>query len=410
MLAIDGGTKVRPDPMPPRALFGEQEKQAAVRLFDECIATGEALGYNGPEHKAYEQEFAQFMGGGFAHSVNSGTSAVHVALRTLELEPGGEVVCPPITDPGGVMPVALQLLVPVVADAWPGSYNTGPQQVEAALTERTRAILVAHIGGDPCDMDPIMEIARSRNLPVIEDCSQAHGALYKGRLVGTLGTIGAFSTMSGKHHATGGQGGIIFTRSEDLYWRATRYGDRGKPYGTDCPTNVVASLNLNLNDLSAAIGRVQLRKLPRIVEGRVRAAEAVREALAGGRAARIGPQVPHTQSTYWFLRVVLDLERLSVDKDRFVEALAAEGIPASAHYRYIPSEADWFVNQKVFANSGYPWQLPCYHGPRNPVYELPNTAAAMRCSFNVAIHENYGEREVQDIVRAISKVEEAYLV
>ena len=410
MLAIDGGDKVRVDPMPARALFGEHEKQAAVELFDQAIAAGGAFGYNGPEHKAYEQEFAEFLGGGFAHSVNSGTTALYVALRALELEPGDEVICPPITDAGGVMPVPLQLLVPVIADGWPGSYNMGPAEIEAAVTERTRAVVLAHIGGDPCDMDPVLALAQKHGLAVVEDCAQSHGALYKGRLVGAIGTISAFSTMSGKHHASGAQGGMVFTSDEDLYWKAVRYGDRGKPYNTDAGSNVAASLNMNQNDLGATIGRVQLRKLPGMAARRMQAGEAVRRGLESGAVAtRVGPIVPDTQSTYWFMRFQLDMEKLTVSKERFVEALGAEGIGCSPSYRHIPSEAKWFREQNVFGTSGYPWQLPCYKGPRNPSYDLPHIVATCESSFNVGINENYGEREAADIVAAVAKVEEAYL-
>ncbi len=409
MLAIDGGQKVREGPMPSRALFGEEEKQAALRLFDEVIALGKAIGYNGPESKAYEQEFADYMGGGFARAVSSGTAAVYVALAALELKPGDEVIVPPITDPGGVMPVALQCLAPVVCDSWPGSYNMGPEQIEAAITGRIRAVIVAHIGGDPCDMDAIMELARGRGLHVIEDCAQAHGARYRGRLVGTFGTLSAFSTMSGKHHASGAQGGIVFTHDEELHWKAVRLGDRGKPYNTDSSSNVVASLNFNQNDLAAAIGRVQLGKLDSIVQRRRRVGEAVRRALQAAEAVRVGPLVPDSESSYWFLRVMLDLEKLRVDKQRFVEALVAEGIPASPSYRHIPSEAEWFREQRVFGDSGYPWQCPDYKGPRRPHYDLPNVIAATDCSFNVSMHENYGEGEARDIVAALKKVEGAYL-
>ena len=129
---------------------------------------------------------------------------------------------------------------------------------EPMITERTRAIIVAHIGGDPVDMDPVMELARARNLYVIEDCAQAHGAKYKGRLVGTIGDVAAFSTMYGKHHCTGGQGGIVYTQDEQFYRNARRSADRSKPFNVDAPANVVAGLNCNLKELSAAIGSAQL--------------------------------------------------------------------------------------------------------------------------------------------------------
>jgi len=409
MLAIDGGEKTRTTPFPKRSLFGAEEKQAAVALFDQSIESGNAFGYGGPEEQAYEQEFAEYFGGGYADLVNSGTAAIFVALGALELEPAGEVVIPPVTDPGGAMPPALLNLVPVVADAQPGSFNAGPEQIEAVLTPHTRAILIAHIAGEPADMDPIMEIARSRNLPVVEDCAQSHGARYKGRLVGTIGEIGAFSTMSGKHHATGAQGGVVFTVNEDLYWRVKRFSDRGKPFNTDAGSNVRAGLNLNGNDLAAAIGRVQLRKLSSITRRRQQVAEQIREAIAHLQTVSLGWQAPDTEPVYWFMRIHVDVPKLTVDKDAFARAVAAEGIPVTPSYRHIPSEALWFRQRKVFGSSDYPWGLPAYKGDRNAAFPCPNAVTSVQSHFNLAIHENYGEQEVADIASAFEKVEKAYL-
>jgi dTDP-4-amino-4,6-dideoxygalactose transaminase len=406
-LAVDGGPPVRSRPMPPRALIGPEEKAAAMAVFDEAIATGNAFGYDGPREQQYEREFAAFMGGGFADGVNSGTNALYCALGGLHLDALSEVVVPPITDPGGVMPVALLGCVPVCADADPRSFNTSAEHIAAVLTERTRAIVVAHIAGEACDMDPIMELARSRGLPVVEDCAQAHGATYKGRLVGTIGDIAAFSTMFGKHHCTGGQGGVVYTRDEALHWRARRFADRGKPFNMESPGNVVAGLNCNLNDLSAAIGSVQLRKLPGIIEGRRRVGEAVRDGLGRLRTVRMGWQVPDSHGTYWFLRLYLDLAALRVDKARFCAALAAEGIPAGADYRHIPAEAPWFRNRAVFGRSGFPWTCSDYRGPRTPHPGLPNAVRAVETHFTVAMHENYGPPEVADILAALEKVEAA---
>jgi len=408
MLAIDGGPKVRPKPFPPRRLFGEEEKQAAVAVFDAAIAAGEAFGYNGPQEAAYEQEFAEFLGGGFADAVNSGTSALFVALGALNLEPGSEVIVPPITDPGGVMPVPLLNCVPVVADAAPHSFNTGAEQIQAVLTPHTRAIIVAHIAGELVDMDPVLEIARARDLPVIEDCAQAHGAKYKGRPAGTLGTFGVFSTMSGKHHATGAQGGVVFTKDEDLYWEAKRFADRGKPFNLEAPGNVRAGLNLNSNELSAAIGRVQLRKLPDIVARRRAAAARIAAGLEDATAVSLGWQPPDTEGSYWFLRTQLDLDQLRVDKAQFCAALSAEGIPCGVSYRHIPSEAPWFRERRTFGNSGYPWTLPAYRGNPNWEFPCPNAVAATDECFIISIHENYGEEETRDIAAALRKVEAAY--
>jgi perosamine synthetase len=408
VLAINGGEKVRVTSMPRRRLFGEEEKQAAVVLFDEAIAAGDVFGYNGPQEQAYEREFAAMMGGGYADGVNSGSSAIYTALGALQLDPGSEVVVPPITDPGGVMPVALLNCVPMVSDAAPNSFNMGPEQLRAVLTEHTRAIIVAHIAGEPADMDPILAIARERHLPVIEDCAQAHGARYKGRLVGTLGDIAAFSTMSGKHHATGAQGGVVFSRNEELHWQAKRFADRGKPFNLDASTNGVAGLNLNSNDLAAAVGRVQLRKLPAIVAARQKVAAAIREELREAKAVSLGWQVPETEPAYWFLRFHVDPSAVRVTKEEFARAVAAEGIPVTASYRHIPSEAEWFRERRVFGRSGYPWTCPDYQGDRGRTFPCPNAVAATDHHFIMGVHENYGAEEVRDIVTALLKVEHAY--
>ncbi|MEW6755171.1 MAG: DegT/DnrJ/EryC1/StrS family aminotransferase [Candidatus Latescibacterota bacterium] len=408
MLAIDGGEKVRQDPFPRRHLFGPQERAAAVELFARAEETGEAIGYNGPEERAYEEEFSAAMGGGYADLVNSGSSALYVALGALQLQTAGEVIVPPITDPGGVMPVALLNQVPVVADADPGTFNAGPDQIESVLTEHTRAIVVAHIAGEPADMDPILEIARGRHIPVIEDCAQAHGALYKGRRVGTLGTIAVVSTMSGKHHATGPQGGVVFTRDPDLYWEAKRFADRGKPFNLEATSNVRAGLNLNGNDLAAAIGRVQLRKLEGILQRRRRVAGGIHAGLAGLRGVRPGRLLPQVEPSYWFLRFHVDVERLTVDKDAFARAVAAEGIPVMASYRHLPSEAIWFRERRVFPGSDYPWGLPAYRGDRRASFPCVNAVEAAQTHFCLSIHEGFGQREVNDVLAALRKVEEAY--
>ncbi len=409
MLAIDGGRPLRTEPLPKRALFREAEREAAMGLFDAAIGSGNAIGYGGPEEAAYEAAFVDFHGGGFADLVNSGTSAVYTALGGLELAPAGEVVVPPITDPGGVMPVALLNLIPVVADAAPGSFNTSAKQIAAVLTPHTRALLVAHIAGEPADMDPILELARSRGLPVIEDCAQSHGARYHGRLVGTLGTVAAFSTMSGKHHATGPQGGVVFSQNEEVGWRCKRFADRGKPLGLEGGTNVRAGLNLNGNDLSAAVGRAQLRKLPAITKRRQQAAEGVREGVADLKAVAVGWQVPDTDSAYWFMRIHVDETKLTVDKNGFARAVAAEGIPLSPTYGRVISEATWFRERKIFGTSTYPWGLQDYKGDRNAQFPCDNARESRNSHFALRVHESWGDQEVRDAVAAMAKVEAAYL-
>ncbi|OGV65193.1 MAG: hypothetical protein A3K19_24245 [Lentisphaerae bacterium RIFOXYB12_FULL_65_16] len=408
-LAVDGGTAVRRTPWPARGLIGTEEKDAAVRLFDAAIASGNAFGYNGVPEQEYEKAFADYMGGGFADGVNSGTNAVYVALGALQLDALSEVIVPPITDPGGCMPVAMLNCVPIVADADPRTYNTCAEAIEPMITKRTRAIVVAHIAGDMVDMGPVLKLAKKHNLYLVEDCAQCHGATYKGRKAGSMGDIAAFSTMFGKHHCTGGQGGVVYTRNEKLYWQAKRFADRGKPFNLQgAAGNVVAGINCNLNDLSAAIGKVQLAKLPRITESRIRFGEALKAALKRGHAVTVGWQPPASQSVYWFMRMHIDIRKLRVDKMTFCKALGAEGIPVGAEYRAIPALMPWFKDRVVFGESGFPWACSDYKGSKRPVAKLDNAMRAVEAHFNISIHESCGEREVADVVSAIEKVEAAY--
>ena len=410
-LAIDGGPGTFDTPSAPRGLLSSHEKDALTKLFDDAIATGQAIGYNGVEEESYCQEFASFLGGGYADAVNSGTSALYVALRALELPAYSEVVCPPITDPGGVMPVALCNCIPVLADCAPGSFNAGPEQIAARVTPRTSAIIAAHIAGEPIDMAPLMKIARAKKLPVIEDCAQAHVAVYRGKLCGTMGALGVFSTMFGKHHCTGGQGGVVFTKSKSMYWKVRQCADRGKPFGLkNTGGNVLASLNLNLNEISACIGRQQLKKLKAIVRRRRTVAEKVRQGVARLRAVLAPALAPGAEPSYWFLRLALDLGKLTCTKEQFCRALQAEGpIGVNPSYRCIASEAPWFTQRRVFGTPGLPWTSPQYKGNPDKEYPLPNADAAVRSCFNVSIHEGMRPADAANILKALAKVESAYL-
>ena len=409
-LAANGGKPVRTDPWPKRRLFGEEEKRAAVELFDKCIEAGDAFGYNGAEEDGYCREFSDYLGGGYADAVNSGTSAVYVALHALDLEPFSEVIVPPVSDPGGVMPVPMIGCIPIPADAVPGSYNLGAEQIEHRITERTSAIVVAHITGLPCEMDAIMALAAKHNLPVVEDCAQSHGATFRKRMTGTFGTVAAFSTMSGKHHATGAQGGVVFTQDEQLYWKIRRSSDRGKPFGLEgAAGNVVCSHNLNANELACAIGRAQLKKLPWIVKSRRKAAGAIAAGCEQLQAVRLNTGPSDGEGVYWFLIFRLELDRLSVDKQTFVEALGAEGIPAGASYWHSPTQQPWAVERKVLGAPGWPWTSPSYKGDPDAEYPVPNAKAADDAHFTLGFHERVGQQEVDDIVAALKKVEAVFV-
>ncbi|MBN1878443.1 MAG: DegT/DnrJ/EryC1/StrS family aminotransferase [Anaerolineae bacterium] len=406
-LALHGGTPIRTAPFPNRGHIGAEEKAAVAALFDAAIESGIAPGYNGAEEIAYCEEFAAFMGGGYVDAVNSGTTGIYVALHALDLEPFTEVIVGAVTDPGGMMPIPLLNLIPMVADTTPNSYNVGPEQIEALITPLTRAIIVPHIAGEPADMINIMKVARQYGIPVIEDCSQSHGARLDDKLVGTFGDIAVFSTMSGKHHSSGGQGGLVYTQDEMRYQIIRRASDRGKPFFLPPgATNVMASLNFNLNDLAAAIGRVQLKKLPDIIDRRRQIVAKLNEGIAGLQTVTIPAPVPGAEPSYWFLRMCFHPQYTSYDKGTFCDALRAEGLPVTTDYRAaLPHTMDWFTHRRVFGNSGYPWTSPDYKGDTHHTFPCSNAQAIMDTCFNLGIHEGWEEQDIEDAVTIFKKVE-----
>ncbi|MBC7327775.1 DegT/DnrJ/EryC1/StrS family aminotransferase [bacterium] len=409
-LAIDGGPRVRQKPFPPRYLLGEEEKQAVLSLFEKVISTGEAIVYNGPEEEAYCKEFAEFMGGGYADAVNSGTSALFVALHALDPEPFTEVIVSAVTDPGGMMPILFLNCIPVIADTAPDSYNTCAEEIAKLISPLTSAIVVAHIGGEPADIERIAALARERGIPLIEDCAQSHGAKMNGKYVGSFGDIAVFSTMFGKHFSSGGQGGIVYTKNGELYWKIRQAADRGKPFGLpEGSTNCIASMNFNSDELHCAIGRVQLRKLPSIVERRREIVAEIAEGIKDLKIVSIPEPLPGADPSYWFLRMRFHREKSKVDKERFCQALSAEGLIVTPSYRFaLPHLMDWFRNRAVFGKSGYPWTSPDYKGDPDKKFPTPNALSAMETNFNLAIYESWGKEEIDDIVEALRKVGEAY--
>lgn len=409
-LALHGGTPVRDTPFPPRAHIGIEEKEAAVAYLDEVLATGTLRSYQGEEEEAYCAQFADYLGGGYADAVSSGSTAIYVALLALQLEAFSEVIIGPFTDPGGIMPIPLQCLIPMIADAAPGSYNTGPEQIEALISPRTSAIIVPHIAGEPADIGAIMELARAHGIPVIEDCAQSHGARYKGQLLGSFGDISAFSTMTGKHHSSGAQGGVVFTRDEQLYQSVRRMADRGKPHFLpEGATNMQATLNFNQTDLAAVVGQVQLRKLPDLVERRRAIVGQLIEGTADLEMITLPQYPPGMESSFWFLPVAFHPGRASCDKETFCASVRAEGLPVTDDYRTgLPQLQEWYTKRRVFGSSGYPWTSPLYKGDPDRDFPNPNAHAMLKSHFNMHFHESWGVQEVDDIIAVFHKVAAAY--
>ncbi len=408
-LAIDGGVPVRATPFPRRIVVGAKERQAVLAVLDREEALGGGFDrYGGVEVDADEGEFAAHMGVAHATTTSSGTAAIHTALAALHLEPLQEVICAPVTDPGGVMPVVWQNCIPVFADVDPDTFNLDPHSVAQRISARTGAIIVTHLAGQPADIEPLLAIAHQHKLPVIEDCAQSHDATYHGRKVGSFGDLAAFSLMGGKHSTSGGQGGMVLTNDEGRYWNAKRFADRGKPFNSSERGNLVLGMNYRMTELQAAIGRVQLHGLPEVVQRRRTLAALLRDKLHGLQAVTLGKVIEGANPVYWFLLVKVATERLRVSHEQFAAAVAAEGIPVQARYDHLVYEQPWLRNRHTFGQSSWPWTCSPSAAGVEYAGSCPNARLAIDTHMVIAFHEGYGTQEVADIAAALAKVEAAY--
>lgn len=408
-LAVEGGRPVRTTPFPARKQIDKREILAVMELMLEAESGGAFDRYGGSHVDAYEQEFAEFVGVPFATAVSAGTAAVHTALGALQLEPFCEIISSPITDPGAVAPILWNNCIPIFADADPETMNMDPESVGKKVSSRTRAIICGHIAGAPCDMAPIMEIADKHGLWVIEDCSQAHGCTYGGQMGGSIGHLGAFSLMSGKHSTAGGQGGMVVCKDEEHYWNAKRFADRGKPFNSDTKGNMFLGNNYRMTELEACVGRVQLQKLPEIVGNRRRAAAWLADEIKDLAGVRMGKVYEKAESAYWFINLRFEGDKYRVTKAEFAAAVAAEGVPCGAAYEAIVPEQHWILNKHAYGESGFPWNAPQYGKRVSYKNCVPGAGRAVDNHMMTGVHECYSEQDARDIGRALRKVEKAYL-
>jgi perosamine synthetase len=409
-LAIDGGTPVRTDPWPARLQIDDREINAVMELMTAAKAGGAFDRYGGIHVDEYEVKFAEKIGTRWATGMSAGTAAVHSALAALRLEPGTEVITAPITDQGAVMPVVAQGCIPVFADASPESMNMSPEGIRAKLTARTGAIICGHIAGIPCQMDEIMAIAAEHDLYVIEDCAQAHGATYGGKTVGSIGHLGAYSLMSGKHTVAGGQGGMVTTDDEELYRNAKRFADRGKPFNSEVAGNLFLGLNYRMTELDAVIGKVQLEKMDDIANRRRAFVYKLEEEIADLQAFNVCWYPEKSDPSWWFLLIRIYPEKLTCDKATAVEAIQAEGIPVGMNYGAIAPKAHWLQEQSAFGrDSHFPWDCVWPDGDWEWALDVPNAWVADENHMRMGVHECCDEQTALDTAEALRKVEAAYM-
>ena len=321
----------------PWPVFAEDEREAVLRVLE----SGRVNYWTGEECHLFESEYATYVGRKHGIALANGTLALELALQAFDIGPGDEVVTTCWSFIASASCAVARGATPVLADVDPISRNITAQTIAQVLSPRTKAIICVHLVGWPCDMDPIMDLAREHGLVVIEDCAQAHGARYKGRPVGSFGHAAAFSFCQDKIITTGGEGGLLLLDDDDVWKRAWAYKDHGKSWDKVHHNEHVAGFrfvhdsfgtNWRMTEMQAAIGRIQLQKLDTWVRQRRNNAAALASmlgSLPGVSTPAPGGDFYHS---FYKLYVTLDSEFLRVDwnRDRIVKDIARAGMPCLA--------------------------------------------------------------------------------
>ncbi len=313
----------------------------------ECISSGWVSSL-GRFVERFEADFSQFCDQQFGVSVNSGTAAIHLALRAMGIGPGDEVIVPALTFASSVNCVLYQGATPVFIDCQADCWNLDPAELETLITDRTAAIMPVHLYGKPCDMDAIMEVAARHNIPVVEDCAEAHGARYRGKPVGSFGVIGCFSFYGNKILTTG-EGGMCVTSDAALDERLRVLRDHGmnktRRYWHDD-----VGYNYRLTNLQAAVGCAQLERVDEFLEKKRWNAEQYRSRLVDTSLV-LPAEAEDTTNVYWLYTVILPEAKTEADRDALIEHLDANQIESRPFFYSLPRMGPYEEYARPLPNS-----------------------------------------------------------
>lgn len=384
--------------------YSEEEVEAVSRV----LRSNRVNYWTGDECRLFEREFADWSGSRHAIALANGTVALDLALQGLGVGPGDEVIVTPRTFLASVSCVVNAGATPIFADVDRDSGNITASSIGAVLSPRTKAVIPVHLAGWPCDMDPIMDLAARHGFKVIEDCAQAHGALYKGRSVGTIGHVGAWSFCQDKIITTGGEGGMVTTDDPDLWSRMWSFKDHGKSWDAVYKREHAPGFrwlhesfgtNWRMVEMQAAIGRIQLAKLAEWTVLRETNAGLLHRTLAVfsgiGGAVRV-PSVSEDQSygnnsrhAYYKFYAYVRPENLAEgwSRDKIVNEITARGVPC-----YHGSCSEVYLER---AFDGTPWR---------PEKSLPIARELGETSLMFLVHPTLGSADLERASDVIHEV------
>jgi len=396
-LALNGGPKAKRSPFPKGKRHGELEK----RYLNEVIDSDTLFFYLGTKVRAFEKRFAEMYGMKHCIACSSGTSSVHIAVASLRIPLGGEVITSAITDMGSLIGILYQGLVPIFSDVDADTLNMTPAAVRQKITDKTGAIMVVHHAGLAADMDGFLALGNETGVPIIEDCAQAYCCLYHGKAAGTMGVISAFSLNHFKH-ITCGSGGMILTNDDRLRYYASIFLDKCYQRDEGIRNPFFLAPNYQMTELQGAVALAQLEKVQDVVASRNRLGVLLDDLLK--QIPGVTPQrTPEGHRHSYFLYLFkLNLPSLGCTSREFSEALAAEGIPNKAHG--ITSERpvylyDVFQKRSAFPGTTFPLTGRTYKRGDCPVAE-----DVFDRWITMKIYEHYTETDIREIAHGVGKV------
>jgi perosamine synthetase len=372
-----------------------------LALLSEAILSGTLTSTKGRFVKTLERNFADLIDVGYASACASGTAAIHCAIAAVNPDPGDEIITSPITDMGALAPILYQGAIPVFADVDPTTYNVNAATIRAVLSERTRAIVVTHLFGNPCDMTDILALAAQRGIPVVEDCAQAFLASDRGCTVGTMGDIGCFSLQQGKHITTG-EGGLVVTNDPVLARRIELFINKAWGYGDENPDHYFLALNYRMSELQGAVGVAQLDRLEAAVIRRVSLANKLTSRIRDVPGIATPAVRDQSRHVYWKYCLRVDRPRWSGGVGSLAKALRDRGIAAVPRYIQKPAFAcAVFTEQRTFGNSRFPFTLARPEAVDYSKARFPGTFTALDAVIVIPWNDRYTDDHVDYIARSI---------
>jgi len=399
-LAVLGGEPIRKEPYPSWPVFDERD----ITAVTETIKTGRWGGfpYPGPNTAAFAHKFAEIQGGGYAVPMMNGTVTMEVALRAADIGWGDEVIVPAYTFQATAAAPMAAGVIPVIVDITPNTYCIDPEAVEAAITEKTRAIIVVHLASQMSDMDAIMEIAERHSLLVIEDSAHAHGAQWRGVGSGTIGDFGSFSLQSSKILTTG-EGGVLLCKDEKMAQRAASIIDCGRAKDPE-EKDFTMGVNYRWSEIHAALGLAALERFPEQVKQREAMADYLEESLSEIQGITLLKRdLRHTRRSFYRYVIKMDPEFYQCEHETLCYALSGEGVPVDTGY---PAMSRYDLFQPGLSKLPVPSAFPEYFDFEN--MSLPETERASQVE-SVWMGESIfrsGQKGVDDLVNAMQKMVE----